>query len=92
MRRDENAHTRWTVVSRNDVIIRGKPGVSGRFDRCIATGSWRDNVYHVSPEDQIDAPLLHLQTPSPVCTFSALVGQIAKQTTVDMAEESDHTI
>jgi hypothetical protein len=34
-RRQENAHTRWTAISENDAIVRGKRGVSGRFDRCI---------------------------------------------------------
>jgi hypothetical protein len=40
-RRHENAHTRWTHVSENDVVVRGKPEFSGRFDRCIPIGEWR---------------------------------------------------
>src|ERR1035441_9792417 len=31
-RRHENAHTRWTAISENDVIVRGKREASGRFD------------------------------------------------------------
>jgi hypothetical protein len=49
-RRDENAHTRWTVVSENDVVVRARAGESGRFDRCIPIGSWRDNAYRLRPE------------------------------------------
>ncbi|WP_348262863.1 hypothetical protein P8935_24110 [Telmatobacter sp. DSM 110680] len=49
-RRDENAHTRWTVVSENDVVVRARAGESGRFDRCIPIGSWRDKAYRVRPE------------------------------------------
>jgi hypothetical protein len=46
-RRGENAHTRWAAISDNDVIARGKTGVSGRFDRCVAIGEWRDKAYRV---------------------------------------------
>jgi hypothetical protein len=46
-RRHENAHTRWTTISENDVIVRGKRGVSGRFERCIPIGEWRENAYRV---------------------------------------------
>ena len=49
-RRHENAHTRWTIVSKNDVIVRGRSGVSGRFGHCIPIGSWRENAYRVRPE------------------------------------------
>lgn len=49
-RRDENAHTRWTVLSENDVVVRARIGESGRFDRFIPIGSWRDNAYRVRPE------------------------------------------
>lgn len=48
-RRHENAHTRWTEISESDIIVRGKPGVSGRFDRCIMIGSWREGAYRVDP-------------------------------------------
>jgi hypothetical protein len=49
-RRHENAHTRWDTVSENDIVVRGKPGSSGRFDRCIPIGEWRDNAYRVRRE------------------------------------------
>jgi hypothetical protein len=43
----ENAHTRWNTISENDVIVRGKHGLSGRFDRCIPIGEWREKAYRV---------------------------------------------
>lgn len=46
-RRYENAHTRWTRISENDVVVRGKSGVSGRFNRCVPIGEWRDKAYRV---------------------------------------------
>ncbi len=46
-RRSENAHTRWTVISENDVIVRGKSEISGRCDRCIPIGEWRDKAYRI---------------------------------------------
>jgi hypothetical protein len=46
-RRHENAHTRWTTISANDVIVRGRSRVSGRLDRCIPIGEWRDKAYRV---------------------------------------------
>jgi len=46
-RRHENAHTRWTEISENDVVVRGKPGLSGRFNRSIPIGEWRDRAYRV---------------------------------------------
>jgi hypothetical protein len=48
-RHHENAHTRWTKISENDIVVRGRSCVSGRFDRCIIIGSWRDNSYRVDP-------------------------------------------
>lgn len=49
-RRHENAHTRWTAISDNDVVVRGKRGISGRFDRCVPIGEWRDRAYRVRRE------------------------------------------
>jgi hypothetical protein len=49
-RRHENAHTRWIPVSGNDIVVRGKQGVSGRFDRCIPIGEWREKAYRVRPD------------------------------------------
>jgi len=45
--RHQNAHTRWATISVNDVIVRGKDGLSGRFDRCVLIGEWRDKAYRV---------------------------------------------
>jgi len=45
--RCENAHTRWTTISEDDVVVRGKSRVSGRFDRCVVIGEWRDRAYRV---------------------------------------------
>jgi hypothetical protein len=46
-RRSENAHTRWTKISEKDVVVRGRSGVSGRFNRCVLIGEWRDKAYRV---------------------------------------------
>ena len=43
----QNAHTRWTPVSGEDVVVRAARGRSGRFDRCIPIGEWRDGAYRV---------------------------------------------
>jgi len=43
----ENAHTRWTPISENDVVVRAKRGLSGRLDRCVPIGEWRDRAYRV---------------------------------------------
>jgi hypothetical protein len=45
--RHENAHTRWEPISDNDIVARGATGMSGRFDRCIPIGEWRDGAYRV---------------------------------------------
>lgn len=46
-RRKENAHTRWTSISPVDIVVRGQQHLSGRFDRCIPIGEWRDRAYRV---------------------------------------------
>lgn len=46
-RRKENAHTRWTSISSVDIVVRGQQHLSGRFDRCIPIGEWRDRAYRV---------------------------------------------
>jgi hypothetical protein len=46
-RRHENAHTRWTDISDSDIVVRGKRGVSGRFDRGVPVGEFRDKSYRV---------------------------------------------
>jgi len=46
-RRHENAHTRWTNTSENDIVVRAKPKLSGRLEHCIPIGEWRDRAYRV---------------------------------------------
>lgn len=46
-RYDENAHTRNAKLDPTDIVIRGKKGVSGRFDKYISIGEWRDRAYRV---------------------------------------------
>jgi len=43
----ENAHTRRATQDR-DVIVRAAPGRSGRLDRAIPIGEWRDRSYRVT--------------------------------------------
>jgi hypothetical protein len=43
----ENAHTRKLYQGPDDVIIRAKPGVSGRLERAIPIGEFRDKAYRV---------------------------------------------
>ena len=40
-RRRENAHTRKAVLAEHDIIVRARPGVSGRCERCIPIGEKR---------------------------------------------------
>ncbi len=47
---DDNAHTRWRRVSPVDIVVRAKAGLSGRLERCIPFGEWRDRAYRVRPE------------------------------------------
>jgi hypothetical protein len=44
----ECAQTR-VVPPPKDVVVRAKKGVSGRLDRCLHIGSWRNNAYRVFP-------------------------------------------
>ncbi len=44
----ENAHTR-RLENRGDVIVRAKPGRSGRCTRCIPIGEYRNSSYRVTP-------------------------------------------
>lgn len=43
----ENAHTRKLEHWPADIVVRAKPGVSGRLERCIPIGEWRDGAYRV---------------------------------------------
>ena len=42
----ENAHTR-RVAKKDDIVVRAKPRVSGRLNRCIPIGEYRNNAYRV---------------------------------------------
>jgi len=44
---DENAHTRNLDRNDTDIVVKGKPNVSGRFDKCIPIGEYRNNSYRV---------------------------------------------
>jgi hypothetical protein len=46
----ENAHVRRSKRGETDIVIRAEPGVSGRFDRCVPIGEWRDGAYRVRPD------------------------------------------
>ena len=52
-RRHENAHTRRVLqAGAKDIVVRGRPGVSGRLERYIPIGDYRDRAYRVWPELQ----------------------------------------
>jgi hypothetical protein len=46
--RGNNAHSRRVLPSgAQDLIVRARPGVSGRLQRCLPIGEWRDRAYRV---------------------------------------------
>ncbi|MCH8039034.1 MAG: hypothetical protein IH977_01645 [Nitrospinae bacterium] len=46
--RDTNAHSRRILAPGvQDLIVRGRPGVSGRLKRCLRIGEYRDRAYRV---------------------------------------------
>lgn len=48
---DRNAHTRRLRSPRKqDVIVTGKPRLSGRLEHCIPIGSFRRKAYRVAPD------------------------------------------
>ena len=47
---NENAHTRKTKHWPHDIVVRAKRGVSGRLERCIPIGEFRDKAYRVSDD------------------------------------------
>lgn len=49
-RRAENAHTRRAEVSADDIVLRALPDGSGRLERCLRIGSFRDRAYRVLPQ------------------------------------------
>lgn len=49
-RRGENAHTRRREIGATDVVVRGRSGASGRFDRALEFASYRSGAYRVCPD------------------------------------------
>lgn len=49
-RRAENAHTRRREIGESDIVVSGRPGASGRFDRCLEFAGFRAGAYRVHPE------------------------------------------
>ena len=46
--RDVNAHSRRILsAGAQDLIVRARPGISGRLERCLPIGEWRDRAYRV---------------------------------------------
>ena len=43
----KNAHTRKDKFGEADIIVTGQKDVSGRFEKCIPIGEWRDRAYRV---------------------------------------------
>lgn len=50
----ENAHVRRIKRGETDIVVRARPGVSGRFERSIPIGEWRGGAYRVR-QDVLDA-------------------------------------
>jgi hypothetical protein len=49
--RDTNAHSRRVLChDAKDVVIYGRPGVSGRLQNCLPIGGYRDRAYRVRPD------------------------------------------
>ena len=40
-------YTRYLHVNDTDIVVKGKPFVSGRFTKCIPIGEFRKNSYRV---------------------------------------------
>jgi len=43
----ENAHVRKTKRGMDDIVVRARAGLSGRFNRCVSIGEWRTGAYRV---------------------------------------------
>jgi len=46
----ENAHTRKMNFGETDIIIRAQPNISGKLEKCIPIGEWRNRAYRVQNE------------------------------------------
>ena len=44
----QNAHTRKSRRGSDDIVVRAKRGQSGRLERCIPIGEWRNRAYRVT--------------------------------------------
>jgi hypothetical protein len=49
-RHAENAHTRRREIGETDVVVAGRAGASGRFDRCLEFAGFRAGAYRVHTE------------------------------------------
>jgi hypothetical protein len=50
-RRHENAHTRLVLAAgASDIVVRARREVSGRLERCIPIGEYRERAYRVWPK------------------------------------------
>ena len=45
-----NAHTRRSRQDETDIVVRAEPGPSGRLERCIPIGEYRDRAYRVKSD------------------------------------------
>jgi hypothetical protein len=50
----ENAHVRRARRGESDIVVRAKRNLSGRLERCIPIGEWRNGAYRVR-QDILDA-------------------------------------
>jgi hypothetical protein len=46
----ENAHTRRASPANQEIVVRARRGISGRMERCIPIGDYRERAYRVWPE------------------------------------------
>ena len=46
----ENAHTRRDKSNCDDIVVRADKNFSGRLERCIPIGEWRENAYRVKKD------------------------------------------
>jgi hypothetical protein len=50
----ENAHVRRSRRGQSDIVVRARRNLSGRLERCIPIGEWRNGAYRVR-QDILDA-------------------------------------
>jgi hypothetical protein len=49
--RNANAHSRRILAEgAQDIIVRGNQQLSGRLERCLLVGEWRNRAYRVRPD------------------------------------------